>query len=385
MEEIIVLRYGEIYLKGKNRSFFENQLIRNIKFKLKDFSCKLIFNRSRYEVCEFKAEDKGKIIYNLSQVFGLHSISPAYKTSTDIEDITSAARLFMNKEKSFRIKAHRGDKRYPLTSIQIGQKVGEKLLSDYDYKVDLYNPEITVNVDIRENGCAYVFGDVIKCAGGMPVGTAGEGISLLSGGIDSPVAAYMMLKRGLRVTALHFHSYPYTSELAKQKVITLAKKLVEFGSAPRLICISTTAIQEAIHTHCEDSYMITLLRRAMMRLAVAVASEEGVGCIVNGESLAQVASQTLQGITTSNAVVNNFPVLRPLIGMDKDEIIQIAKNIDTYETSVLPYEDCCTVFLPQSPATKPTVMRAEKEESKIPDYDALIRNALETKEIINLK
>jgi len=382
MDEIIVLRYGELYLKGKNRNFFENRLIRNIKNKLKDIPCRLNFYRSRYEVCEFSTADRNKIVSKLKNVFGLHSLSVAYKTETDIESIANAAEKFVKPGKTFKIKAHRGDKRYPMTSVEIGREVGGIILSRVNCSVDLNYPEIVVNVDVRETGCAYVYGDVVKCVGGMPVGTAGRGLLLLSGGIDSPVAGYMMMKRGLEITALHFHSYPYTSELARQKVITLAKKLTEFGGKMKLICVSTTTIQEKIHALCTDSYMITLLRRVMMKIALKVAQDENAGCIINGESLAQVASQTLSGITVSNEAVGGFPVFRPLIGMDKDEIIEISQKIDTYETSIMPYEDCCTVFLPESPATKPTIERALSEERKIEDLEKLILEAIKNKEVI---
>jgi len=385
MDEIIVLRYGEIYLKGKNRSFFENRLIKNIKDKLKGIPCRLNFYRSRYEVCEFSTSDKNKIVNLLKTVFGLHSLSVAFKTATDIESITNAAKKFIKEGKTFKIKAHRGDKTYPMTSVEIGREVGARILQSLNCEVDLNYPEIVINVDVRESGAAYVYGEVIKCAGGMPVGTAGRGLLLLSGGIDSPVAGYMMLKRGLELTALHFHSYPYTSELAKQKVITLAKKLTAYGGKINLITVSTTAIQEKIHQNCNDSYMITLLRRTMMKIALQIANEYNAGCIVNGESLAQVASQTLQGITVSNEAVGGFPVFRPLIGMDKEEIIEISKKIDTYDTSILPYEDCCTVFLPDSPATKPTIDRAKGEETKIEDLDELIAKAISEREIITIE
>ena len=385
MDEIIVLRYGELYLKGKNRNFFESRLIRNIKYRLRDIPCKLNFYRSRYEVCDFANSDRNKIVNKLKTVFGLHSLSVAYRTETDLDSITDAAIKYVKPGKTFKIKAHRGDKRYPMTSVEIGREVGGRILSKINCEVDLNDPEIVVNVDVRETGCAYVYGDTVKCAGGMPVGTAGRGVLLLSGGIDSPVAGYMMMKRGLEITALHFYSYPYTSELARQKVITLAKKLTEYGGKFKLICVSTTAIQEKIHMNCTDSYMITLLRRTMMKIARKVAEECEAGCIINGESLAQVASQTLSGITVSNETVGGFPVFRPLIGMDKEEIIEISQKIDTYETSILPYEDCCTVFLPDSPATKPTIERAIKEEQKIENLDEMIEEAIKNREVIMIE
>lgn len=263
--------------------------------------------------------------------------------------------------------------------------MGEAILSAHpSLQVDLHNPQHTVWVDVRENGTAYVYGSVQEGAGGMPVGCAGKGLLLLSGGIDSPVAGYMMAKRGLCFDAIHFHSYPYTSERAKEKVIRLAAQMQKYCGKIRLFSIPVTKIQEEIHARCTDSYMITLLRRAMMRLAEKTAQRFHCDCLINGESLGQVASQTLESITVTNATVPNIPVFRPLIGMDKQEIIDIAQKIDTYETSVLPYEDCCTVFLPDSPATRPTLRRAEEEESKMENYEELLSEALENLEILTV-
>lgn len=250
--------------------------------------------------------------------------------------------------------------------------------------VDIHNPQCVLNIDIREDGCAYLFMDKILCAGGMPVGCAGKGLLLLSGGLDSPVAGYMMAKRGLSLDAIHFHSYPYTSEKAKQKVIDLAKILSQYSGPINLTCIHFTKIQEEIHRCCTSNYMVTLVRRFMMRIAEKIAQINQCGCLINGESLGQVASQTLPSITVTNDTIKSMPVLRPCIGMDKQEIINIALKMETYETSILPYEDCCTVFLPDSPVTKPTIKRAEFEEKKLGDFSKLIEEAIETREIIKI-
>lgn len=383
MENVIVIRYGELYLKGKNRDFFERLLIKNIRYKLKNFQCKLEVGRSRYLVTDYDSGLEKDILASLKQVFGIHSMSIAFKVSNEYSQILDCAASLAPKSGTFRVSVHRGDKRYPMTSIAIASKLGGDLLDKIpELQVDLHNPQNTIWVDVREDGTAYVYSEVINGLGGMPVGSAGKGLLLLSGGIDSPVAGYMMSKRGLSLDALHFHSYPYTSEMAKEKVVKLADTMRKTCGKINLYCVPVTKIQEAIHEHCTDSYMITLLRRAMMRIAETVAKKYNCGCIVNGESLGQVASQTLESITVTNDIIKTMPILRPLIGMDKQEIIDIAEKMGTYEISVLPYEDCCTVFLPQSPITRPTLQRAVEEEKKIANYDELVAEAIDNLEII---
>lgn len=383
--KVIVLRYGELYLKGKNRDFFENVLIRNIRAKLKPFACEFIHGRSRYVVQNYDPQSEVRILEALKTVFGLYSMSVAMHITSDYESILECARQTIPQKGRFRVSAHRADKTYPQTSVQLAARLGGDLLDAYhNLQVDLHSPEFTVFVDIREDKTAYVYSTVIPCAGGMPVGSAGRGLLLLSGGIDSPVAGYMLSKRGMELTALHFHSYPYTGERAKEKVMTLARTMQNYCGKITLLSVSVTEIQETIHAKCSDSYMITLLRRFMMTIASRVAEKFRCGCIINGESLGQVASQTLESITVTNDCVKDMPVFRPLIGMDKQEIIEIAAKIGTYETSILPYEDCCTVFLPERPATKPTLERARDEESKITNYDQLISAAIDNLEIIKL-
>lgn len=385
MEKVIVIRYGEIYLKGKNRDYFERLLIKNIKYRLSKFKCTLRPNRSRYLVTDYAPEQEREITDTLSTVFGIHSLSIAVRVPNDLDSLIENACIAAPKQGSFRVNVHRGDKRYPMTSIALAARLGEEILSRApDLTVDLHNPEHTVYVDVREDGTAYVYGDVIGGAGGMPVGCAGKGLLLLSGGIDSPVAGYMMAKRGLHFDALHFHSYPYTSEQAKDKVMQLATKMQDYCGKINLYSVPVTAIQEAIHAKCTDSYMITILRRSMMRIAEKIALQKVCGCIINGESLGQVASQTLESITVTNDIIKTMPIFRPLIGMDKQEIIDIANKMGTYEISILPYEDCCTVFLPDSPVTRPTLERVCEEESKIENYDELLSQAIDNLEVLEL-
>lgn len=383
MDKVIVIRYGELYLKGKNRIFFERILIKNIKSKLKEFACSMVFGRSRYLIENYKAEDENSIIKSLQTVFGIHSLSIAWHLSSDYDMILSATKELTPDTGKFRVNVNRADKFYPLHSLELAAKLGEALLNaKKELTVDLHNPEFVVNVDVREDKTAYVYSKVIEGAGGMPVSSAGKGLLLLSGGIDSPVSGFMIAKRGMNMDALHFHSYPYTSERAKQKVAELATTMQNYCGRINLLCVPITKIQEAIHNNCDDSYMITILRRCMMNIAERIAILRNCGCIINGESLGQVASQTLQSITVTNDVVKTMPVFRPLIGMDKQEIIAISEKIGTYSISIQPYEDCCTVFLPENPITRPTLEKAQREELKIENLEELILEAVNNIEII---
>ncbi len=383
MDRVIVLRYSEIHLKGKNRMFFENILKKNILEKLKGCECRTEFRYGRYIVSDYAEDDENELIERLRTVFGLYSLSPGLRTSADIDDIASAALAIAPSSGTFRVTVNRADKTLPYTSVMLASETGGRLLDARPgLSVDLHSPESTIYVDVRDRTTAYIYGESILCAGGMPVGSAGKGLSLLSGGIDSPVSTYMMAKRGLRLTELHFWSYPYTSLEAKEKVIELAHILHKYTGDTELIVIPFTKVQEAIHKFAEPNYMITLVRRAMMRIAEKIAKKTGCGCIINGEDLGQVASQTLESITVTNSVIKDLPVFRPLIGFDKSEIIEISKRIGTYDTSIKPFEDCCTVFLPESPATKPTIRRSESSESRITDYNALIDEAVDNAEII---
>ncbi|MDE6200914.1 MAG: tRNA 4-thiouridine(8) synthase ThiI [Clostridiales bacterium] len=381
---VILIRFGELYLKGKNKDYFENTLKNNITSKLSGIDCKVFFGRGRYVVKDYDTAVEYDIIARLKQVFGIHSVSVARQCGYDFDEIAELAIQMTPNVGSFRVTSHRSYKKYPLNSLQINMQLGERILqAKPQLQVDLHNPSYTINVDVRENGDVYLYDSTVKCAGGMPYGTGGNGLLLLSGGIDSPVAGYMLAKRGMSITALHFHSYPYTSEAAKQKAIDLAKIIGEYCPNIKLMCVSLTEIQESIHKNCKPNYMITLVRRFMMRIAQKVALDNGCGCLINGESLGQVASQTLESITVTNAVVD-IPVFRPCIGMDKDEIIEIAENIGTFKKSIEPYEDCCTVFLPEFPLIKPTIEKVEEQESRIPDYNELIDRALAGLEIVQL-
>lgn len=386
MDNVIILRYSEIHLKGKNRMFFENILRRNILEKLNVFKLNAQFSYGRYVISDYNPDDEDGIIAALRTVFGLFSLSIATRTTADPDDIANAATaLCSGKTGTFRVTVNRADKTLPYTSVELARKTGGAILDRYpQLTVDLHEPNFTVYVDVREKNTAYVYSQSILCAGGMPVGSAGKGLTLLSGGIDSPVSTYMMAKRGLKLTALHFWSYPYTSIEARDKVLELAKLLAVYTGKTEVIVIPFTKMQEAIHKYAESNYMITLVRRAMMRIAEKIAEKKGCGCIINGEDLGQVASQTLESITVTNSVIKKLPVFRPLIGYDKIDIIDIAQKIGTYETSIKPFEDCCTVFLPDSPVTKPTLRRCELNENKIENYDELIDEAVANAETFTI-
>ncbi len=384
MEKVIIIRYAEIHLKGKNRGWFEKVFAVNIEKNLKGIRHELRRLSGRYLVENFNEEDTDTVVNRLMKVFGIHSISIAQKVSSDMQNIYEAALSVCPETGTFKVETHRADKTFSLNSMQISAEIGGKLLeNNKNLKVDVHNPQSTVYIDLRENGTALVFGKFFKGAGGMPVGTAGKGMLLLSGGIDSPVAGHMIAKRGMSLECIHFHSYPYTNMMAKEKVIELAKILSPYTCGIKLNIISVTHIQEEIHKNCNADYMVTLLRRFMMRLSERIAIKNGAQCIITGESLAQVASQTIEGMTSSNSVIGKLPVLRPLCGFDKDEIIERSRAIGTYTTSIEPYEDCCTVFLPEHPVTRPKLAEIEAEESKL-NVALLIDEALSNIEVIKV-
>ena len=385
MEKVIIIRYAELFLKGKNRGFFERAFETNLHRALKGFEYELVKQSGRYLVQKFSEEESETLIEKLKKVFGLHTLSLAYETASDMNSIFEAAKLLVKPEGSFKVESHRGDKKYPMTSIEISRELGGLLL-DYTkgkLTVDVHDPSFTIRVDIREFGRALVFGEFIEGANGMPVGTAGKGLLLISGGIDSPVAGHMMAKRGMNVDCLHFHSYPYTNMQAKEKVVELATILSEYTCGTKLYTVSVTHIQEAIHEKCKPELMITLLRRFMYRIAERHALHIGAQCLITGESLGQVASQTIEGMTSSNSVVEKLPVLRPLVGFDKNEIIERSVKMGAYETSILPFEDCCTIFLPDFPAIRPKLKDILREESKL-DVEGLIAEAFRSIEKIEI-
>ena len=384
MKKAIIIRYAELYLKKKNRGYFETIFENNMKKALEGLTFQLHKNSGRYIIDGFDEYDIDEIVERLKKGFGLHTLSVAYVTDTDLDSILEAALLVCPENGTFKVDSHRGDKRYPMTSVELSRTIGGKILSvRHHLKVDVHNPDGTVHIDVREGGTALVFGEFIEGANGMPVGTAGKGLLMISGGIDSPVAGHMIAKRGMRVECLHFHSYPYTNDQAKEKVIDLATILSQYTGVTKLYTVSVTHIQEEIHEKCKAELMITLLRRFMFRIAERHALHISAQCLITGESLGQVASQTIEGMTSSNSVVEKLPILRPLVGFDKNEIIDRAVKIGTYETSILPYEDCCTVFLPDFPAIRPKLKDILAEEAKL-DVEGLIKEAFTTMEKIEL-
>ncbi len=383
MKKVLLLKFGELFLKGKNKKDFENLLMENIKAKLSSFKYKISYTLGRIVISDYELDDEWAIVEELKTVFGLIGVSKAVEVDTSEENIFAYASS-ISLSGTFRVNAKRADKKFPLSSMELERKLGEVILThNENLKVDLHNPEHIVYVEIRFNNKTYIYYETIKCAGGLPLGSAGKALLLLSGGIDSPVAGYLMAKRGLKLEAVHFHSYPYTSEQAKEKVIELGRKLTKYCDEIKLHIVSFTKVQEQIHMNCDSEYMITIMRRIMMRVAEKICNENNLGAIITGESLGQVASQTMPSINVTNSVVS-LPVFRPLIAFDKEDIIEIAKEIDTYDTSILPYEDCCTVFLPKYPVIKPTIRRAEYNE-KFLNVDALVDEAIATKEEIILK
>ncbi len=384
MKKVIIIRYSEIWLKGKNRGYFERAFETNLRRAIKLYNCELIKQSGRYLVQNFSDEETEEIIEKLKKVFGAHTISLAYETASDMQSIFETAKLVAKENGTFKVESHRGDKKYPLTSVEISKQLGGMLLAyNHHLSVDVHNPSFIVRVDIREFGKALVFGNFIEGANGMPVGTAGRGLLLLSGGIDSPVAGHMLAKRGMKVDCLHFHSYPYTNMQAKEKVVELATILSQYTCGTNLYTVSVTHIQEAIHEKCKPELMITLLRRFMYRIAERQALQISAQCLITGESLGQVASQTIEGITSSNSVVEKLPVLRPLIGFDKNEIIERSVKMGAYDTSILPFEDCCTVFLPDFPAIRPQLSTILREEAKL-DVEGLIEEAFASLEKITI-
>ena len=381
----ILIRYGEIFLKGNNRGYFESALAKNIRTALENFKFKFVRAQNRFLLEDYDEAYETDIIDKLTKIFGIHSVSVAVKVKSTEEELEKAAVLMMkDKSGTFRVTVNRADKKIQKSSMELAARLGGAVLeSNPNLTVNLHVFDTDLYVDIRENGLSYLFTDKIMGAGGMPVGTAGAGMVLLSGGIDSPVAAYMMAKRGLKLHAIHFHSAPYTSEMAKQKVVDLACIVKNYSGPIVLHVIPFTDVQLKIHEKCPAELMITIMRRFMMRIAERIAKANSCGALITGESLGQVASQTMESITVTNGVIEDLPVFRPLIGMDKTEIMDVARNIDTYDTSILPYEDCCTIFLPKNPVIRPKLETVLKAEAKL-DVETLIAACIENQEVINV-
>jgi len=379
--DFILIRLGELALKGKNRKHFEVQLQENLKMHLKGLDVRISRTFGRMYV-HLNDDNYEEVASRLKNVFGITSFSPAIKANLQLEEIKEAAlqaiQAVTPQPKTFKVRVKRPNKSFPIRSSEMNQEIGAHILVNTDHlTVDVHNPDTEVAVEIREEG-AYIMCQRTPGAGGLPVGTSGKVMLMLSGGIDSPVAGYLALKRGLRFEGVHFHSYPFTSERAKQKVVDLTKKLTKYAGNLKLHIVPFTEIQTQIREHVPDDYSITVMRRIMLRITERLAEKHKALGIATGENLGQVASQTLQSMNTINEVTN-MPIIRPLVTMDKLEIIEIAQKIDTFELSILPYEDCCTIFQPKSPKTKPTKKLAQKYELRL-DLEALIEEAIEKTE-----
>ena len=380
MKEIILIKNGELALKGLNRATFEDMLIKNMKRRLRDLGTVSITKSQSAIYVEPQDEDYDfeEALLRVGKIFGIAGYSRALVCEKTVEAILTRAADYFRPEiegiRTFKVEAKRADKRFPLTSPEICREVGGALLSAYPHlSVDVHHPDRIFYVEVRDTA-AYLRAEQQRGAGGLPVGSAGKATVLISGGIDSPVAAWTMAKRGLRLNAVHFASPPYTSPRAEQKVRTLLKKVAAYSGAVDLAVVPFTEIQDAIAEHCPEEYFTLIMRRMMMRIAERLAVRSGSPALITGESLGQVASQTLPALVTTDSVVQ-MPVLRPLIGMDKEEIVRIAREIDTFETSILPYEDCCTVFTPKHPKTRPTLSACEEAEKAL-DVAALVDKAV---------
>lgn len=382
MKEIILCKYGEIVLKGANKKYFEDMLCREMKKRARAYGNFDIYRAQSTIYIEALDEtsDFDGMFEAARRVFGIVTVSRAAVCEKNIEAIAETTRKyipeFLRGARTFKVESKRSDKSFPLDSMELSREIGGVILETVrGIKVDVHKPDITVKVEIREFG-AYVSAGVFKGAGGMPVGSNGHGMLLLSGGIDSPVAGYMLAKRGVKLEAIHFESFPYTSERAKEKVLDLAKLVAVYAGDINVHVVSLTHIQEELVKACNEDYFTLLLRRYMMTIAERVARERGCGALITGESVGQVASQTMQALTVTDSAVN-MPVFRPCIGLDKEEIVCIARQINTFETSILPYEDCCTVFTPKHPKTRPELEKVLAEEKKL-DFEALVEEAMQT-------
>lgn len=383
MQDVIIARFAEVHLKGKNRGIFIKCLFDNLKDNLKEFDLdvKMLFNR--FVISNYNARDDQDIVRIVKYTAGVSSLSHAKMlptSQTEIDNYVATLKL----DGTFKVEVNRADKTFPVRSSDYAADLGEIVLrNNPNASVRMKTPDQTLKVDIREDGVSFVYFEDIEGVGGLPLERKTNGLLLLSGGIDSPVAGFCMGRRGLRQDILHFNSYPYTSPLAKDKVIKLAKLVKPYIGARRMYIVSMTKMQEAFRKHCQDEYAVTLLRRNMYRVAERISNMYDYKAIVTGENLGQVASQTLEGLTVSQSALVRTLALRPLISFNKLDTIKIAEEIGTYETSILPYEDCCTVFLPKKPAIKPKVEIIDKEESKI-DLETLLQETLNNIEIIDL-
>lgn len=381
MKEIILIKNGELALKGLNRSSFEDKLIKNIKHRISDLGS-FEFTKSQSTIMVDPVDgdiDLDEAVDRISKVFGIAALSRACVCEKNFEDIKKTAEEYLREQledaQTFKVEAKRSDKKFPMKSPEICRETGGYLLSKFNHlKVDVHNPDIIVTVEVRDK-YAFVRGNNIKGAGGMPTGTSGRAAILISGGIDSPVAAYMMAKRGIELCAVHFASPPYTSELAEMKVMELLKKVAKYSGVITTFVVPFTKIQEAIRDLCPEEFFTIIMRRVMMMISEKIALEQNCSALITGESVGQVASQTIYALGCTDCAVD-MPVFRPCIGMDKEEIIKISRKIDTFETSIQPYEDCCTVFTPKHPKTKPHIDDVIAAEKNIENLDELITDSI---------
>ena len=380
--KIILIKYGELTTKGANRNLFINTLYNNVKKALSNYNVKIIKNRVRMFI---ETEDNLEEIVNiLKNIFGIHSIVVATRVNTNTDEIEATV-LDIAKGidfKTFKVETSRTDKKFPISSMDFSRRIGAIILKNIpNIKVDVHNPEYLLEIEIRED-YTYIYHKEISGAGGYPVGVAGHGLLMLSGGIDSPVAGYLAMKRGIKIECVYFESPPHTSVMAKNKVKKLVEELTKYDPSITLHVVKFTDIQEAIYKNIDPTYMITIMRRMMYRIATKIMEKEGFLCLVNGESVGQVASQTLTSMNVINSVTN-VPVIRPVACLDKLEIIDISRKIGTYETSILPYEYCCTIFLTKHPVINPSIDKSIEYENSF-DYNSLIDKAIDTREIINI-
>ena len=389
MNEIFLMKLGEIVLKGANKRQFENKLRQNVRRRMRPFGNfdVYIMQSTVYVVPEDDQADVDGAWDACHAIFGVVSLCRCRPCEKNLDAIFNAVEEYLGEDldcaKSFKVESKRSDKQFPYNSIQISQEIGGRLAEAHPtVAVDVHNPEYTVYVEVRDLA-AYVHGPAEPGAGGLPTGVGGRAMCLLSGGIDSPVAAYMIAKRGVEIECVHFFSYPYTSQLAKDKVLELARIVTKYSGRMTVNIVSFTEIQEAIRDNCPEEYFTLIMRRFMMEIAQKLAKHDGCGALITGENLGQVASQTMEAMTVTGAVVD-IPIFMPLVGMDKEEIVTISRKIGAFETSILPYEDCCTVFTPKHPKTKPTIGQLINAEAKL-DRQAMIDKAVETVERIQVR
>lgn len=388
MDRIISVSLGELVLKGLNRRYFEDKLIKNMRRVISDLGEYNIYKEQGKIYIEGLESNREVAMKRLKKIFGLVYISPCIKVSTDMNEIKKAAVEMMKeeindrKDITFKVETIRSDKRYPLKSPEISRQVGGYVLSEIEgLKVDVHKPDVFLYVDVKE--FAYIYTRKEKAYGGLPIGTNGKGLLLLSGGIDSPVAGFLMAKRGVEIDCVHFHSYPFTSDRAEEKVLELARIVSLYTGPIKVFSINLLNIQKEINMNCPEDEMTILSRRFMMRIAERIAQKGGYQALITGENLGQVASQTIFSMDVINRSVE-LPILRPLVGMDKVDIIQWAKEIETYETSIQPFEDCCSIFLPKHPVTRPKAIDIEKSEEAL-DIEQLVTEALETMKITKIE